>query len=132
MAFILLEYMNGHSYNIVAMKEMTLLKISRLFAIISDPTRLKIMRSLLDNSLCTCDCKSCGSCEHLNCMVEKSVNEIVLDTGASQSLVSHQLKVLKDADLVKGRKDGQKVFYSLNDGHVKALLNVAIEHVEEK
>ena len=134
-AFILLEYMNGHSYNIDAMNKMseeTLLNVSRLFAIASDPTRLKIMRSLINNDLCTCDCDECSNCNHLCCMVEKSVNEIVVDTGASQSLISHQLKVLKDAHLVKTRKEGQKVFYSLNDGHVKALLNIAIEHVEEK
>ena len=127
--------MNEHSYNIIAMAKLdeeTLINVSRLFAIASDPTRLKIMRSLLNNDLCACDCESCSSCEHLNCMVEKSVNEIVSDVNASQSLISHQLKVLKDADLVKTRREGVKIFYSLNDGHVKALLNIAIEHVEEK
>ena len=65
-------------------------------------------------------------------MIEKSVNEIVNEVGVSQSLVSHQLRVLKDAGLVRTRKEGQKVYYALNDGHVKALLNIAIEHVEEE
>ena len=131
----MLEYMNEHSYNISVMNnisEETLLNVSRLFAIASDPTRLKIMRSLLNSDLCTCGCDSCSTCEHRCCMVEKSVNEIVNDTNASQSLVSHQLKVLKDAGLVKTRREGVKIYYSLNDGHVKALLNIAIEHVEEK
>lgn len=65
-------------------------------------------------------------------MVEKCVSEIVEGTGCSQSLVSHQLKVLKDADIVKTRRDGLKIYYSLKDGHVKELLNVVKEHVEER
>ena len=123
--------MNGHSYNIDAMKVESLKLIEKLFNIAGDYTRLKIMRSLLLNN-CVCGLSECSNCENMNCTVEKSVGEIVIETGASQSLVSHQLKVLKDAKLVKTRKEGQKVYYSLCDGHVKALLNIAIEHVEEQ
>ena len=65
-------------------------------------------------------------------MIEKCVSEIVETTGCSQSLVSHQLKVLKDADIVKTRRDGLKIYYSLKDAHVKELLNVVKDHVEER
>ena len=64
-------------------------------------------------------------------MVEKCVSEIVLETKCSQSLVSHQLKVLRDIDVVKARKNGLRVYYSLKDGHIKEILNTLKEHVEE-
>jgi DNA-binding transcriptional ArsR family regulator len=63
---------------------------------------------------------------------EKNVSEIVEEVGASQSLVSHQLSVLKNADLVSTRKDGTKVFYRLADEHVDMLLKIVYEHVSEK
>ena len=65
-------------------------------------------------------------------MIERNVSEIVDMTGCSQSLVSHQLKVLRDLDVVKSRKEGLKVFYSVKDGHIKELLNILKEHVEEE
>ena len=130
----LIDYMNGCSYNIVMKNNELIIKIEHLLKIAADQTRIKIMLSLLDDNACTCDCgaKNCSSCTCLSCMIEKCVSEIMKDTGASQSLVSHQLKVLKDADLVKTRKDRQKVYYSLKDGHIKELLNVVKEHVLEK
>lgn len=127
--------MNGHSYNIDAVEKLNsniVKKIERLFVIAGDATRLRIMSTLIDNEKCVCECDTCSSCPHLECMIEKSVNEIVNEVGVSQSLASHQLRVLKDAGLVRTRKEGQKVYYALNDGHVKALLNIAIEHVEEE
>ena len=78
----------------------------------SDFTRLKIMYAIMKE--------------------EKSVSEIVEEVGASQSLVSHQLSVLKNADLVSTRKDGTKVFYRLADEHVDMLLKIVYEHVSEK
>ena len=109
-------------------------KMESLLKIAADETRIKIMLSLLDDNKCDCKCGACdcSTCSCLSCMIEKYVGEIMVDTGASQSLVSHQLKVLKDADLVKTRKDRQKVYYSLKDGHIKELLNVVKEHVLEK
>jgi DNA-binding transcriptional ArsR family regulator len=80
--------------------------------IASDFTRLKIMYAIMKE--------------------EKSVSEIVEEVGASQSLVSHQLSVLKNADLVSTRKDGTKVFYRLADEHVDMLLKIVHEHVSEK
>ena len=83
-----------------------------LLNIASDSTRLKILYSLVDE--------------------EKSVSAIVSDVGASQSLVSHQLQVLRKAHLVAFRKEGTSVYYSLADHHVNQLLSVVYEHVCEK
>lgn len=107
--------------------------VSKIFKIMSDPTRLKILFSLLNDEKCVCECgkKNCSECSCHACMIEKCVGDIVNEVGESQSLVSHQLIVLRRANLVRTRKEGQKVYYSLSDGHVKELLNVAVEHVEE-
>ncbi len=110
----------------------TIKKMETILKISADATRLKIMFSLIDDSKCQCSCESCGNCEHRSCMVEKCVSEIMEETGASQSLVSHQLKTLKDARLVSIRKEGTKAYYSLNDGHIKALLKIVNEHVTEE
>ena len=111
----------------------TIKKMESLLETASDATRLKIMLALLDDDQCTCgpDCE-CGSCKDLHCMIEKCVNDIAFEIEASQSLVSHQLKVLKDADLVRTRKEGTRVYYSLKDKHIRLLLGVAYEHVTEE
>lgn len=134
--------MNEHSYNIIEVKTMknvkleTINKMESLLMTASDKTRLKIMFALLDDSLCHCGhCEhehNCSSCSSLDCMIEKCVNDIANEINASQSLVSHQLKVLKDADLVGTRKEGTRVYYSLKDKHVRMLLGVAYEHVMEE
>jgi DNA-binding transcriptional ArsR family regulator len=113
----------------------TIKKMERVLAVCADATRLKIMLSLLDDRECTCCCGElccCSKCKTLSCMIERCVSEIVEDTKCSQSLISHQLKVLKDLDLVKSRKEGLRVYYSLKDGHIKELLNLLKEHVEER
>lgn len=89
----------------------TIDKMENVLNIASDFTRLKIMYALSDG--------------------EKNVSEIVLEVGASQSLVSHQLTILRKANLVATRKQGTKVFYSLSDEHVMQLLDVVYEHVTE-
>ena len=89
--------------------------MEEMLKVTADATRLKIMFALLDEE-----------------QPEKCVNEIYTTIGASQSLVSHQLKVLKDADLVGTRKEGTKVYYFLKDEHVSELVKVAEEHVKEK
>lgn len=117
------------------MKNNELIKnMESLLKIAADETRIKIMLCLLDENKCDCSCGACdcSHCTCYSCMIEKCVGDIVKETGASQSLISHQLKVLKDADLVKTRKDRQKVYYSLSDGHIKELINVVKEHVLEK
>ena len=113
----------------------TIKKMEKLLMTASDATRLKIMLALLDDSLCHCGhCEhehNCSSCTSLDCMIEKCVNDIANEIGASQSLVSHQLKVLKDADLVRTRKEKTKVYYSLKDKHIRLLIGVAYDHVME-
>lgn len=137
--------MNNHSYNnivkdtrFVMVKMLpddnTLYKMRDMLSIASDMTRLKIMFTLLDESKCPNHCENhmhCSSCVNRECMVEKCVSEIVEEVGASQSLISHQLKVLKDFDLVRTRRDGKKIFYSLKDGHIKQLISVVLEHALE-
>ena len=91
--------------------------MEQLLKVSADATRLKIMFTLLGKD---------GE------VVEKCVSEIQEETGSSQSLVSHQLKVLKDEDLVATRKEGTKIYYSLKDEHVEELLKVVLEHVLEK
>ena len=117
-------------------QDRTISKMESLLVTASDKTRLKIMLALLDDSLCHCGCceheHNCSNCSTYDCMIEKCVNDIANGIGASQSLVSHQLKVLKDADLVGTRKEGTKVYYSLKDKHVRMLLGVAYEHVMEE
>lgn len=111
----------------------TIKKMESLLETASDATRLKIMFALLDDDKCCCEGEGeCSSCKAMSCMIEKCVNDIANEIGASQSLVSHQLKVLKDADLVRTRKEKTKVYYSLSDKHIRLLLGVAYEHVMEE
>ena len=86
--------------------------LSRTFKIFGDSTRIKIMYNIFDTELC--------------------VQEISLKINMTQSAVSHQLSILKDARLVKGVKKGKEVYYSLDDGHVKKLLAVCEEHIKER
>ena len=85
--------------------------VSELFKIFGDATRVKILFLLLKEEMCVCD--------------------IAGLLGIQQSAISHQLRVLKNARLVKFRRDGKTVFYSLADGHVETMLNQGIEHVTE-
>ena len=87
-------------------------KMESMLNIASDFTRLKIMYAISEK--------------------EKNVSEIVKEVGASQSLVSHQLRILRKANLVSTRKEGTCVYYSLADEHVIKLLNVVFEHVSEE
>ncbi len=87
-------------------------KMESVLNIMSDFTRLKIMYAIKGK--------------------ERNVGEIVLEVGASQSLVSHQLKVLRKANLVDVRKEGTKVFYKLADEHVFQLLDICEAHVREE
>mgnify|MGYP003292964489 CR=1 FL=1 len=112
--------------------EKALKKVEKLLNIASDYTRLCIMNALLDETKCKCSCPSCSECRHRHCMIEKCVGDIYVEIGASQSLVSHQLKVLKENNFVGSRKEGNKVYYFLKDGHIKDLLRIATDHVMEE
>ena len=93
-------------------KEETIFDIAELFKVFGDSTRMKIICSLFESEMCVCD-----------------IAEII---NATQSAISHQLRVLKQAKLVKYRKEGKTVFYSLSDSHVEIIFNMALEHVEEE
>ena len=125
--------MNAHSYNrSMKNEERTFKLMEKLLNVASDFTRLKILYALFDEHSCHKDNSNCGQCHCHLCMKERSVNEIVSIVNCSQSLVSHQLKVLNDNNLVNKRKEGTKVYYSLKDGHIKLLLKVVKEHVLEE
>lgn len=85
--------------------------LSELFKIFGDSTRVKIINVLLDKELC--------------------VNDIVDIINVSQSAVSHQLRILKSSKLVKYRKVGKEVYYSLADDHVEAIFKLGCEHINE-
>ncbi len=86
--------------------------ISDFFRIFSDTTRIKILWALDKSELCVCDISSL--------------------LGMTKSAVSHQLKVLKDNNLVKCRRAGKEVFYFLSDCHVQDIFEKAVEHLNEK
>lgn len=91
--------------------ESLLLDASELFKVMGDPTRMRIITSLFKAELCVCD-----------------LSEIA---GISQSAVSHQLRILRQARLVRYRREGKNAYYSLQDEHVRKLVAMAIEHVHE-
>lgn len=85
--------------------------LAELFKVFGDSTRIKILYSMFENELC--------------------VNDIAKLLNLSQSSVSHQLRILKTSKLVKFRREGKSVFYSLDDEHVRAIISMGMEHVEE-
>ena len=85
--------------------------LSDLFKIFADSTRVKILYALFESEMCVCD-----------------IAEVL---GVTVSAVSHQMRVLKSAKLVKFRKEGKSVFYSLADEHVGSILAQGMEHVRE-
>ena len=86
-------------------------KIAELLALFGDTTRIRILAELLENELC--------------------VSEIAEKLNMSASAISHQLRILKQGRLVKSRKEGKTVFYSLADAHVRSIYSLALEHVME-
>jgi DNA-binding transcriptional ArsR family regulator len=86
--------------------------LSDLFKLFGDTTRTKILFSLFESEMCVC-----------------AIAELL---GATQSAISHQLKILKDANLVGNRREGKTVYYYLSDGHVRTILAQGFEHLLEK
>lgn len=86
--------------------------LADFFRIFGDSTRIKILYVLLCSEMCVCD--------------------IANLLKMTQSAISHQLRVLKQMDLVKNRRDGKTIFYSLSDGHIKTILSQGLEHIEEE
>ena len=89
----------------------TLLKMSDFFKVFADETRLKILNMLDNNSLCVCS--------------------ISAGLGMTKSAISHQLKKLREMNLVKSEKIGKEVWYSLADDHIKKVFEISAEHIME-
>ena len=109
------EYMYVHQDVVNKVKQdmpqdETLYDLAELFKVFGDSTRIKILYALFEAELCVCD--------------------IAQLLSVSQTAVSHQLRVLKNNKLVKFRKEGKNVFYSLADDHVRRIIDQGIEHVE--
>ena len=100
-----------NDYVIGDLREEQLLELADLFKMFADSTRIKILYDLFDG--------------------ERNVTEICEDIEMNQSAVSHQLKALKTAKLVKSRREGKSVKYSLDDDHVKTIIAMGKEHIEE-
>ena len=96
----------------VIQPESTIQHLGEFFKVIGDATRLKIILSLSKEELCVCD--------------------LAAIIGVSPSAVSHQLRILRGARLVKYHREGKIVYYSLDDQHVEHLLEDALNHLKEK
>ena len=93
-------------------QEEKLMQLAELFKTFGDGTRVKILYVLLQAEVCVCD--------------------LATLLGMTQSAVSHQLRILKTARLIRARRDGKTVFYSLADDHVATLLRNGMEHIDEE
>ena len=85
--------------------------LAELFKVFGDSTRIRILSALYGEELCVCD-----------------IAEVL---NMNQSAISHQLKILKQAKLVKNRREGKQVYYSLDDNHVSTIIAMGLEHIEE-
>ena len=92
-------------------EEEILFDLAEFFKVFGDSTRIRILYALRETELCVCDIAS------------------LLDL--TQTAVSHQLRVLKQSKLVKARRCGKTVFYSLDDDHIHSILDMGIHHLEE-
>ena len=95
----------------VKKQEEMLYDLADLFKVFGDSTRIRILYALMDGSLC--------------------VGDLAAELEMNQSAVSHQLKALKTGKLIKSRRDGKAIYYSLDDDHVKTIIAMGKEHIEE-
>ena len=93
-------------------REERLDELADFFKVVGDTTRIKILHALLVAEMCVCDLSNL--------------------LNISQSAVSHQLRTLRQADLVSFRKQGKVVFYSLKDEHIRQIINLGLQHSTEK
>ncbi|MBQ7365508.1 MAG: winged helix-turn-helix transcriptional regulator [Clostridia bacterium] len=91
--------------------EEEILHAAELFKAFADATRLRILTTLMKGEICVCD-----------------IADVL---GMTQSAISHQLRLLKNAHLIRARREGKTVFYALADSHVMAILACATEHIRE-
>ena len=95
-----------------SLPDRTVERLNRLFSALADPTRIRILNALMvTKELCVCD--------------------LAVIADLSVSAVSHQLRLLRDRDLVSARRDGRMVYYSLADDHVSTLMHAGIDHANE-
>ena len=111
------EVLHVHEDKVKAVKEHMvdeekIYDLADLFKVFGDSTRIKILVSLIDGELCVCDIASLLNMTH--------------------SAISHQLATLKMTNLVKSRKEGKTVYYSLADEHISSIIAIGKEHVMEK
>ncbi|MBQ6752159.1 MAG: metalloregulator ArsR/SmtB family transcription factor [Clostridiales bacterium] len=85
--------------------------LAELFKLFGDGTRIRILTALKDG--------------------EKCVRDIADELGMNVSAISHQLKSLKVANMVRSRRDGQNIYYALSDDHVESIINIGLEHIRE-
>ena len=97
---------------IILPEEELLYDLGDFFKILGDSTRIKILSALFQSEMCVCD--------------------IAALLGMTQSAISHQLRVLKQGRLVKHRKEGKVVYYSLDDDHIKHIVDQGLTHISEK
>lgn len=93
-------------------EEVELYDLADLFKLFGDSTRLRILLRLSEG--------------------ERNVNDLSESLSMTQSAISHQLKTLKSGKLVKVRRDGKQAFYALADDHVKTIISMGVEHIEEE
>lgn len=110
------EYMHVHGDLVKKVEESMplteeLFDLAELFKVFGDSTRIKILYVLFESEMCVCD--------------------IAQVLKMTVSAISHQLRILKQARLVKYRKEGKSVFYSLSDDHIKKMLDNGMEHINE-
>ncbi|MDD3429628.1 MAG: metalloregulator ArsR/SmtB family transcription factor [Oscillospiraceae bacterium] len=110
------DYMHAHEEIVKKVTqdmpaEETLYDLADLFKIFGDTTRIKILYVLFESEMCVCD--------------------IAQLLNMTQSAISHQLKVLKQSRLIKYRRSGKTVFYSLADDHVRTIINQGVDHITE-
>ena len=94
-----------------ALEAPVLERLALTYKILGDPTRLKMVMALKSGEMCVCDLAALA--------------------GVSESAVSHQLRRLRDLALVKSRRDGQTLYYALDDEHVSDLIDIGLEHLLE-
>ena len=92
-------------------EETELYDLAELFKVFGDSTRIRILFVLFEAQVCVCD--------------------LAQALGMTQSAISHQLRILKQNKLVKSRREGKSVFYSLADDHVRTIIEMGREHIEE-
>lgn len=100
------------SVNKNALSDDVVNELAEFFKVFGDATRLRILHALSIAEMCVCDL-----CEFL---------------GMNQSAVSHQLKVLRQSRLIKYRREGRNIYYSLDDEHIQQIIQVGLKHIMEK